>query len=154
MGPIKKCYHRSGFFIAFPFLLLAIIIFMSLPSTSSIAEASTITLQGCFYSPGSHVLFNNRHVFQSIGYCMRTCSNLEYDGSDTAESQVVALVNGTACFCGEPGTVPPLEDEIPLDKCNLPCRGFAMETCGGKGYFQVYTVDEDQKPECQVSGDL
>ncbi|KAM7187164.1 hypothetical protein V8F20_011089 [Naviculisporaceae sp. PSN 640] len=112
-------------FILISLLQLTLLLFTN---SSAVLARTTMTLQGCYLSPGEDVAFNHRHVFQSIGYCMRTCASLNvYD--DEADSQVIALTNATACFCGEPGAVPPTEDEVPMGECNLPCPGFAMETC-------------------------
>jgi hypothetical protein len=52
----------------------------------------------------------------------------------------VLLINDTEnsgqCFCGE--TMPTQGKAASDDECNLPCKGDASQTCGGKEKLSVY----------------
>ncbi|KAI5359158.1 Putative carbohydrate-binding WSC [Septoria linicola] len=94
--------------------------------------------QGCYSSQGT---LRNRgaYAFESTGHCYQTCM--------ASASPVLATTNGNECLCGD--EVPAASKKVDDSTCNLSCAGYAMEKCGGKGYFSVYTMGEENGGSCQ-----
>ncbi|CAJ2513661.1 Uu.00g017800.m01.CDS01 [Anthostomella pinea] len=97
--------------------------------------AQTRTYVGCFSSDAG-LVDDGRYVFQSIGYCHDKCASYG--------RAVWGLTNGTTCLCGE--TTPSLRDVVEEANCNVPCAGYAMNICGGRGFVSVY-LDENNIPD-------
>jgi len=93
-----------------------------------ISARRTMNPAGCYSSPGA-LVNKGEHVLQSRGRCMRICEGLN--------SKVMGLTNGTTCYCGEPGSIPPPDTRVRLTECNRRCVGYASETCKWRCCFGV-----------------
>lgn len=87
---------------------------------------------GCFSESdiSSFLSLKGSYTYQSTGYCQDQCSG----------DKVAALLNGQYCYCGL--TVPLSSLEVSNSKCDTPCQGYNIQTCGGDGYFYVYINDD------------
>ncbi|KAK7959566.1 uncharacterized protein PG986_004420 [Apiospora aurea] len=96
-------------------------------------QAASLNYVGCFSSaPGFVDLGPN--PFQSRGLCANRCRQMD--------QWIVGLANGTNCLCG--ANVPPTRDIAGDRHCNMPCSGYAMETCGGLRHFTILIRDITQ----------
>ncbi|KAI8964918.1 hypothetical protein F5Y11DRAFT_59296 [Daldinia sp. FL1419] len=100
---------------------------IALAAVAFVGFASAREYAGCFNSP-TNLQFNRTHPYQSRGLCGNLC--------DEANQPVMALTKGTDCFCGQ--SAPPAEDAVADSLCDSPCSGFAMDMCGGEGFFSVF----------------
>ncbi|KAI1382299.1 hypothetical protein F4677DRAFT_21893 [Hypoxylon crocopeplum] len=114
-----------------PLLIRAFIILTS--CTSAICMS---TYAGCFTSP-TGLEYNARSVFQSVGLCSRQCSS--------SNRLVMGVTNRTDCLCSD--VAPPPSSMVEESWCDSPCPGYAVDTCGGKGFFSVYLLAEPNSPE-------
>ncbi|OLL21851.1 Cell wall integrity and stress response component 1 [Neolecta irregularis DAH-3] len=87
--------------------------------------ASAQTLQGCYKDDGSLKLANT-YIYQSSGYCLKKCTDLN--------SPVMGTEGGSSCFCGN--TIP--AEKVDDSLCSTSCTGYPQESCGGDGYLSVY----------------
>lgn len=87
----------------------------------------SMTDKGCF-SSSEPLEDQGSYTFQTQGNCQPICVGLEYP--------VMALVNGSNCFCGN--KLPAKSSKVDDDKCNTPCNGYPQDDCGGRNYWQVY----------------
>ncbi|KAI0382019.1 WSC domain-containing protein [Hypomontagnella monticulosa] len=97
---------------------------------------------GCF-GPPSDFEYDGRHIFQSVGRCNQVCSTLDFP--------VLAVSNGTNCFCSH--AIPPPDRAVEESLCNSPCAGYAMQMCGGRGFFSVYSELEMEEPPTVTHGE-
>ncbi|KAI0842199.1 hypothetical protein F5Y06DRAFT_170413 [Hypoxylon sp. FL0890] len=98
-----------------------------------ISTTQSLRYMGCF-GPPTNLDFNTRNVFQSVGACRLRCKN--------SNLPVLGVTNGTDCLCG--ASVPPSRSIVGESWCDSRCPGFAVEMCGGRGFFSIYLVE---KPE-------
>ncbi|KAK3314337.1 hypothetical protein B0H66DRAFT_568267 [Apodospora peruviana] len=97
----------------------------------SISHSSTaMEFAGCYSEPGE-LINNGTYMFQSIGYCRDRCLAQE-------DISHMALEGGNRCYCGT--NAPPARAIVESSNCSLPCVGYALETCGGDGFWQVYLI--------------
>ncbi|EMF11170.1 WSC-domain-containing protein [Sphaerulina musiva SO2202] len=96
-----------------------------------VVAAQTVSHQGCYGSAGS-LTSQGTYIYQSTGYCAVKCKN---NGK-----AVMATTNGTECYCGD--ALPAASDKVEDSKCNTPCVGYPMDTCGGAGFFSVATLSD------------
>ncbi|SMQ55327.1 unnamed protein product [Zymoseptoria tritici ST99CH_3D7] len=53
-------------------------------------------------------------------------------------SAVFAMSGSKECWCGD--QLPAVADKVDDTSCNQPCVGFPDDTCGGNGFYSVYTT--------------
>ncbi|KJY02024.1 WSC domain containing protein [Zymoseptoria brevis] len=82
---------------------------------------------GC-YSSSTPLESKGDWMYQSSGYCSGQCSG----------SAVFAMSGSKECWCGD--QLPPVADKVDDTSCNQPCVGFPDDTCGGNGFYSVYTT--------------
>jgi len=51
----------------------------------------------------------------------------------------MALTDGFNCYCGD--STPTADERVNDSNCNEPCHGDKQQTCGGMGYWQVYSFN-------------
>ncbi|KAK7529854.1 uncharacterized protein J3D65DRAFT_160101 [Phyllosticta citribraziliensis] len=106
------------------------------PSPAGVTQTSSPTYTGALRSMTSKGCFSSEepledhgyYIYQSQGNCQSVCVG--------AQMEVMGLVNGTNCFCGN--KLPAKSTLADDDKCNTPCSGYDSDNCGGKNYWQVY----------------
>ncbi|KAI1143546.1 hypothetical protein F5Y05DRAFT_157113 [Hypoxylon sp. FL0543] len=98
-----------------------------------ISTTNSLTYMGCF-GPPTNLDFNMRHVFQSVGACRLRCK--------TSNLPVLGVTNGTDCLCGT--SVPPSSSAVEESWCDSRCSGFALEICGGRGFFSIFLIAEPE----------
>ncbi|KAI1383315.1 uncharacterized protein F4822DRAFT_73218 [Hypoxylon trugodes] len=105
--------------------------FVTLALFASVSQSIRYKYSGCFDSPGD-LTFELRHVFQSPGLCGRRC--------ETSHFSAFGLTNSSDCLCGY---TPPTPDNAADEEwCNQRCPGYAMEYCGGEGFYTIYLIPE------------
>ncbi|RYO94567.1 hypothetical protein DL766_001931 [Monosporascus sp. MC13-8B] len=104
-------------------------------ATAAVAAGQSYTYVGCFSGPPGNSR-ETQNTFQSVGLCQSIC--------EASHQPVAALGNHTSCFCGN--LLPPRDQQVGEDNCNLPCAGFDLDICGGDGFFSVYS-EEPVDPE-------
>lgn len=90
-------------------------------------QSSTPTYTGALHAMKSKGCFSSSepledqgsYTFQTQGNCQPICVGLEYT--------VMALVNGSNCFCGN--KIPSKDSLVDDDKCNTPCNGYDQDNC-------------------------
>jgi len=81
---------------------------------------------GC-YSSYQPLQDEGSYTFQSSGNCQKICVGLK--------KQVMGLVNGESCYCGD--LLPAKADEVDDKECNTPCNGWPQDDCGGNQKWRI-----------------
>lgn len=123
----RRRLSASGFSVSpsssSPLLLVMLVL---LAAIVPVAESRHRYL-GCYSGPPpADLLHVDRHVFQSVGRCEQQCAE-GGPGPRWPRSTVYGLVNGSSCFCGK--TVPAWAQLVGEDFCDMPCPGYARQTC-------------------------
>jgi hypothetical protein len=95
---------------------------------------TTWTAMGCYSQDPAQPILEERttgnDIFMSIGLCTSRCSlgNFPFAG----------LQNGNQCWCGSHlgGGLAKNQSD-----CNVPCPGFAVDTCGGVEALNVFKAE-------------
>jgi len=100
---------------------------LALLSLFSTARAAMQNI-GCYSSSGSLVAADN-YLYQTKDWCaQKECSG----------QAVIGLTNGNGCLCGN--SLPPASSKVDATKCNIGCTGFGTDSCGGNGYYTIWTT--------------
>ena len=80
------------------------------------------------------------YLYQSVSYCELQCDN----------SDIVALLNGGNCYCGDSAkqinSILSASSSGDNKGCDVPCNGWPYQNCGGKSSIDLY-VNADVKIE-------
>ena len=76
------------------------------------------TAKGC-YSSSSPLEDQGPYLYQTPGYCQKTCVNLN--------KPVMGLIAGSNCWCGD--LVPAANSKVSDSECNTNCQGFPADKC-------------------------
>ncbi|CAL9734750.1 protein Slg1p [Monosporozyma servazzii] len=68
------------------------------------------------------------YTYQSVSYCQQQCG----------DSNVVALLNGDECFCGDSVDGIASLGSTSDGTCTTPCNGWPYQNCGGPGAIDLY----------------
>ncbi|PTN35071.1 Wsc2p [Saccharomyces cerevisiae] len=95
------------------------------------ALADQFTYKACYSASDIRKLgltYKGVYEYQSVSYCQNECPG----------QAVVALFNGTGCYCG--GSVAQLQSLTQVDssKCDVSCAGWPYQNCGGSSAMNVY----------------
>ncbi|CAI4049347.1 Wsc2p SKDI_14G0510 [Saccharomyces kudriavzevii IFO 1802] len=93
--------------------------------------ADQFTYKACYSASDIRKLgltYKGVYEYQSVSYCENECSG----------QAVVALFDGTGCYCG--GSVSQVQSLTQLDasKCDVNCAGWPYQKCGGSSAMNVY----------------
>ncbi|KAF9888330.1 hypothetical protein FE257_008763 [Aspergillus nanangensis] len=110
--------------LAATFLLLAV----GLPAVN----AQAATKKGC-YSDASPLKDQGSYMYQSDGYCQKTCKDGDY--------KVFAMTKGSNCLCGN--KLPAENTKTSDSDCNSKCAGWPDVMCGGSDAYSVYLTGLD-----------
>ncbi|KAL3471918.1 WSC domain-containing protein [Aspergillus californicus] len=110
---------------------------------TSTQAARPLRYLGCF-SDDAGFLNLGSSAYQSVGLCLSGCTS--------RGSPVIALRNGTECWCGS--DYPDWQENTSPLMCNMPCPGYALDTCGGHDVFSCYEVEMDEEPTMSLSMSL
>ncbi|KAK5094750.1 Protein SLG1 [Lithohypha guttulata] len=99
-------------------------------STTRTLEFGALQTLGCYSAPDPLAQDNTDH-HQTLESCQSACGNEVWP--------VMALTDGFTCYCGD--TTPTADKRVEDSNCNEPCHGDKQQTCGGMGYWQVFTFD-------------
>ncbi|KAK1749710.1 WSC domain-containing protein [Echria macrotheca] len=103
------------------------------PSTS-IPRPNTWTALGCYSQDAAHPVLDQKTTgndnFMSIGLCTTRCADGNFP--------FAGLQGGNVCWCGTK-----LSGDLAKDKsaCNVPCAGYALDTCGGANALNVLKIE-------------
>ncbi|SCU80578.1 LADA_0B08394g1_1 [Lachancea dasiensis] len=95
-----------------------------------VAAADSYSELGCYSQSDLSSALDSKgsYTYQSTSYCENEC-----DGSE-----VVALLGGDTCYCGDSASALSSVSSTDSGNCDTKCAGWPYDTCGGSGYFQVY----------------
>lgn len=68
------------------------------------------------------------YVYQSVSYCQQQC----------AGANVVALLDGGECYCGDSVDNINSLSSTSSSSCNVPCNGWPYQYCGGSSNIDLY----------------
>jgi hypothetical protein len=128
-------------FFALPFAALAYQVVVTTPASGSpatSAAASTTTARpdtlGCYSQDPAHPILDKKTIgaddFMSIGLCTNRCADGNF--------HFAGLQGGNVCWC-----VMTLGGALAEDQsaCDVPCPGYALDTCGGINALNVFKAD-------------
>ncbi|CAI4050809.1 Wsc3p SKDI_15G0530 [Saccharomyces kudriavzevii IFO 1802] len=87
--------------------------------------------EGCYNAEdvqSGGLSLKNSYLYQSVSYCQNECPG----------SAVVALFNGSDCYCGNSVTFLNSLTKSTDSNCNSKCSGWPYQMCGGSSYVNVY----------------
>ncbi|AET38851.1 uncharacterized protein Ecym_3364 [Eremothecium cymbalariae DBVPG len=98
------------------------------------AYADTFQYKGCYSKDdlASKLVAKGAYTYQSRGWCQSQCPS----------AAVLALLNGSDCFCGDDAKVLKGLKTVEEAKCNKPCNGYPFEVCGSENYLSVLLNDK------------
>ncbi|KAF4454254.1 hypothetical protein F53441_3254 [Fusarium austroafricanum] len=114
--------------------------FLSLVSLAIAAKSGTqlpaedpvpgqATSHGCFSALPDNYGTKDGGTFSTSGWCTKFCRT---------GGKAVAILHMNDCSCAD--VYPPKKSLVDDDKCDWPCAGYPMETCGGKAAYSVYNT--------------
>ncbi|CCF57143.1 hypothetical protein KAFR_0C01500 [Kazachstania africana CBS 2517] len=108
------------------------LLLLALPLFNCILALDQYNYQGCYDASAleSSITLTSKgsYLYQSVSYCQEQCSN----------SNVVALLNGNECFCGDSISFIYSLEKLSSSKCDTACGGWPYQTCGGSSAMDVY----------------
>ncbi|KAI9905064.1 hypothetical protein N3K66_001593 [Trichothecium roseum] len=102
------------------------------PSSSS----TPLNHLGCYHPPGITPQTTHPSIYNSVGLCLNRCR---------AASLPVAALRADQCLCAS--SRPPRVALAAASQCDRPCPGYALEMCGGREAFSVYSTGEKEEEE-------
>ncbi|CAI1704739.1 hypothetical protein SEUBUCD646_0O00560 [Saccharomyces eubayanus] len=87
--------------------------------------------EGCYNAEdvqSAGLSLKNSYLYQSVSYCQNQCP----------DSAVVALFDGSDCYCGDSVTVLSSLTKSTDSNCETKCSGWPYQMCGGSSYMNVY----------------
>lgn len=81
---------------------------------------------GCFANTGVSLAFKNLYPMNIVDQCSSICAGAKFMG----------VIEGSRCYCGD---LAPLASPVSDGNCNTNCSGAASPSCGGNGFFAVFT---------------
>lgn len=99
-------------------------------------QYNTTTFAGCYSSSGP-LEKSDSFTYQSYGHCQEQCIPKSGDNAQP----VMGLTKGSDCWCGS--ALPPEEDKVDVEECDMGCTGFGTDKCGGSKTFSVYLTGYD-----------
>ena len=91
--------------------------------------------EGCYSAAdiqSAGLSLKNSYIYQSVSYCQNQCP----------ESAVVALFNGSDCYCGNSVSFLTSLTKSTDSNCGTKCSGWPYQMCGGSSYMNVYVNAE------------